>query len=82
MNSILQKICLDFFNNCGPLCSEESKHSEVARKELCDALTKEQKLLFDKFDSLNEDFHWAHEDEVFRRAFQMGFKLAMEILKD
>ena len=82
MNSILDKICLDFFKDCRPICEEESERAELARIELCKTLTEEQKLLFDKFDSMNEDFYWAHEDKVFHRAFQMGFKLAMEILKD
>ena len=82
MNSILDKICLDFFNNCGPFCEEESELAELARKELYDTLTDEQKMLFNKFDSVNENFYWAHEDTVFRRAFQLGFKLALEILND
>ena len=82
MNSILDKICLDFFKDCGPLCDEQSQDAERARKELYDTLTDEQKMLFNKFDSVNENFYWAHEDTVFRRAFQMGFQLALEILND
>lgn len=82
MNSILDKICLDFFNNCGPFCEEQSQNAECARKELYDTLTDEQKILFNKFDSVNENFYWAHEDTAFRRAFQLGFKLALEILND
>ena len=82
MNSILDKICLDFFNDCGPFCEEQSQDSERARQDLYDTLTDEQKLLFNKFDNINEAFYFDHEDRVFRRAFQMGFQLAMEILND
>ena len=80
MDSIIEKIREDFFEDFTPLCPEETERMGEVRERFFQTLTNEQKLLFEEFEEAREEFYSAYEEKAFSHAFKSAFRFALELL--
>lgn len=81
MNTIIEKIRTDFFEDFAPLCPEETERLCEAREKFIQALTPKQKMLFEEFEQAHEDFYSAYEEKAFSQAFKSAFRFALELFQ-